>query len=579
MANSLTVAAWKKVLQGHAGAPDGPRVTKALEAFAKAESGTKDDPGPLLDAIKDLTAAAKSARAGSAKEKSRKPLVDFLDDLLSEAAARKEQTERLVREKSKRSGDDGDEDGDEAGDALRASLVRVKTLEAESARPFVLALGTVAGLVIAKRPPISRDHRITARDMRTGKGKILLGKCYGEDGKYVFEFEEKPAGGMTKVIKKAAKVHAEMDIRLKVRGAGEELDDELDTGELVDLGDDYPDADAPDTRASNASGEEASTAFDAPSPTAPPRTGRGSADFASQLKETLTLAKRAAYLSSGVGMLAGGLVREAQALFAAGKPADALEKIKILRDMANAAITSAGPMADQMIADAQKAEAEDTERAAHAKGDPMKGFTDRLKRLQPRIKTAVERGNDLGQEAKRLATEAGMYARKQDFHRANQGLDRLEAALDGPLAPTAPTLSAAVDGASSTVILQQSRLAWDAARKKVGADLARLRKAMLDSFDEEPERAAATRAAEKIGGLMEVFDGRLSQALDEVLNAESPEERHELHEQAASLIRNYRAFVARDPIIKALEVNPFVPVSVEKILVTTLGVLGSKLQV
>ena len=58
----------------------------------------------------------------------------------------------------------------------------------------------------------------------------------GEDGKLIFEMPEKPAGGLTKVIKKAAKVHAKIDIKLKVRGGGAELDDETDLDELTDFG-------------------------------------------------------------------------------------------------------------------------------------------------------------------------------------------------------------------------------------------------------------------------------------------------------------------------------------------------------
>ena len=36
--------------------------------------------------------------------------------------------------------------------------------------------------------PLTRDHKMMAREMRTGKGKLLIGKCFSESGKYVFEF-------------------------------------------------------------------------------------------------------------------------------------------------------------------------------------------------------------------------------------------------------------------------------------------------------------------------------------------------------------------------------------------------------
>src|SRR6185437_15449114 len=97
-------------------------------------------------------------------------------------------------------------------------------LDADRAKPFVLALGSKAhGLVIAKGNAVGGEHKKRARAMRTGNGRVFLGRCYGEKGKYVFEFGVKPPGGLAKALKKAAGAHTDLPpIRLLVRGPGAE---------------------------------------------------------------------------------------------------------------------------------------------------------------------------------------------------------------------------------------------------------------------------------------------------------------------------------------------------------------------
>ena len=69
-------------------------------------------------------------------------------------------------------------------------------------------------------------------------------------------------------------------------------------------------------------------------------------------------------------------------------------------------------------------------------GDPKALFNDRLKELLPRIKAAA--GTTAGDEAKLKASEASVFARKQEFVQANALLDQARAALS-------PSQSAATD--------------------------------------------------------------------------------------------------------------------------------------
>ncbi len=242
MPSTLLPAEWKKVLKDHKDAPETAPLTKAIEAYAKVEPKAKDDPQPVLDALEKVVDAAKSARSANARDKSRKPVVDFLDDVLKDAAAMKVKAERFLQEKKERDreGDDEDEGGDNERAKLTERLVKVKKLEVDAAKPFVLALGKKShGLVIAKTPGLAADHKKRARAMREGSGKVFIGLVYGEAGKHVFQLDEKPPGGLAKAIKKTAKMHTDLLIRVILRGPGGfELDDETDAEELADLGTD-----------------------------------------------------------------------------------------------------------------------------------------------------------------------------------------------------------------------------------------------------------------------------------------------------------------------------------------------------
>ncbi len=247
MANGLQPVEWKKILKDNKDAAETAPLTKALDAYAKAEPKAKDDPQPLLDALEKVVDAAKSARSANAKDKKRKPVVDFLDDVLKDAATMKVKAERFLQEKNER--DREEENEAEGGDNERAKLterlMKVKKLEVDAAKPFVLALGKKShGLVIAKTDALSSDHKKRARAMREGSGKVFIGLVYGEGGKYVFQMEEIPPKGLAKAIKKTAALHTDLkSIRVILRGPGGfELDDETDAEDLADLGSDTDEA-------------------------------------------------------------------------------------------------------------------------------------------------------------------------------------------------------------------------------------------------------------------------------------------------------------------------------------------------
>ncbi len=180
----------------------------------------------------------------SAKKKNKKKeVVAYLEKMLKEAEA--ERKEALDKKAKAKPTDEENEEEDGEGAQLFSGLKRALMRKPEDAKLFVVALGKVCGLVLPKGPALSGEHKKRARAMRVGSGKLLEGRCYGDAGKYVFEFEGNPPGGLARAIKKAVLIHCEKSIKVKVKGPGGEFDDENDLDEMTDLGTDEEGAPRP----------------------------------------------------------------------------------------------------------------------------------------------------------------------------------------------------------------------------------------------------------------------------------------------------------------------------------------------
>lgn len=214
--------------------------------------------------------------------------------------------------------------------------------------------------------------------------------------------------------------------------------------------------------------------------------------------------------------------------------------------------------------------AEDT--VAEAKPEPGPAFAARLKELLPKIQKLVAADPAAGQAAKLKASEAGVFARKQDFAGGNRLLDELEEMLDGGKETPAPT-----QRTGSKVVFTQSRLAWVAARNKVHAELQKLEAAILEVYRDYDVFEEVQGGVRKLDGILAAFDESLVDKLDEALNAEDPELHARLLDEAQEIIKRYRDFLATDPLVQDIDDNPFVPVAVQATIDRTLSVLEQKL--
>ncbi len=191
-------------------------------------------------------------------------------------------------------------------------------------------------------------------------------------------------------------------------------------------------------------------------------------------------------------------------------------------------------------------------------------LTRRLTEAVRRVVAAVTNDPSRKAELTTLATQAQAALRAGDPATAASAIAQLEAALAGGARPAA--------GASA---FAKARVAWIATRKKVENDIDKLQGAFTAAFKDHPvgpDLGTAFKArADKV---LDALDETLAHKLDEVTRATDAAQHARLVQEARQIIQRYETTIASDPTIKALDENPFVPVSIQKTMTATLSTLS-----
>lgn len=173
-----------------------------------------------------------------------KTLTSYLDGMDRDAKTQQDK----IRNALDKAADDDDLEGVDS--ALSASLEKLRKVSENNAHNFALAPGRPSSGLVVSRKSVKREHIKKAMEMRGKAGVYFTGTCFFDSGKFIFVFPEQPPRGMAKAIKSAAMLHAEMGIKVRVRGGGVEFDDDADE-ELGEAGEtasvtqgatSYPDA-------------------------------------------------------------------------------------------------------------------------------------------------------------------------------------------------------------------------------------------------------------------------------------------------------------------------------------------------
>jgi hypothetical protein len=199
--------------------------------------------------------------------------------------------------------------------------------------------------------------------------------------------------------------------------------------------------------------------------------------------------------------------------------------------------------------------------------DPAAEYKAKLAEWTPALKAAMAaRGPGAAGIAKLLAQATALSKPGGDIAQA------LEKLTECHKLATAGAASAPV----SNVAFQQSLLTWDAARKKMHADLQALEREILELFADDPRLAEVSQKARKLDAVLGDYAEELRDRLDEAYNAPA-EEKPALRSGAVAVLKRYRAYLSTDPFIKAVAANLLHPIDIEGVLGKALDNVAGKL--
>jgi len=174
--------------------------------------------------------------------------------------------------------------------------------------------------------------------------------------------------------------------------------------------------------------------------------------------------------------------------------------------------------------------------------------------LAAAAQTSLKRGDAQG-------TQAGIKALRDGVARAKAAPPGGNGATRQPPAPS-PAIA-------------KARQAWVATRQKVDTDIGNLHTAFSSAFKGHGRHGDITKAFRtRVDTVLGKLDEALAHKLDAVNQATDHGARAKLVEEAHALIADYTRHVASDPTIAELDRNPFVPLSIQKTMTTTLGALS-----
>ncbi|MDB6066622.1 MAG: hypothetical protein JWR26_2830 [Pedosphaera sp.] len=186
----------------------------------------------------------------------------------------------------------------------------------------------------------------------------------------------------------------------------------------------------------------------------------------------------------------------------------------------------------------------------------------------------------LKEQLKSLMAQAKGLGDQHNFVEGNKKLNELELLLAKVPPPPAPAPKSASTAPSEPKSISlgayiKGKVVWRDTRAAVEADLKALEQAILAASSQEQNFSEISSKVKNLHVMMNTLDATLIDKLDAALKASSPEIKEFADKQSVELVKKYTAFVNSDPLIGAIDNNPFLPVKVKQRLTATLTELGS----
>jgi hypothetical protein len=126
------------------------------------------------------------------------------------------------------------------------------------------------------------------------------------------------------------------------------------------------------------------------------------------------------------------------------------------------------------------------------------------------------------------------------------------------------SLGGTTQAAGAFVSLQTARLEWGVARAQARAEVKKLESEILKRVKGKPFEGEVVQSTFHLYTMFDTLDDRLIDALDAALSAKDASARAAHHKDAANITDEYIKFVGSDPLLQAIDHNPFLPISVHK---------------
>ncbi len=269
---------------------------------------------------------------------------------------------------------------------------------------------------------------------------------------------------------------------------------------------------------------------------------------------------------------------------------DQWEAVEFAEDLHDTADAELAP--SQAQPDAPGTTAPD-DRATHY-GQKIQAATEQVKKIaglvqtRPEIRAAVVSATTHLNEARHRLEGA-------DYAGVDTALEAMNTELKTALKQTAPAArlgteavadekppagKEAASGSDPFVRMQKCRLIWESVRKRVASEIASLKRAVADEFDGDPEETAALDSLDQLDDILQSFDERLIDTLDEMFNEKiASKERDALLKEAKALIDEYLAYAQSNELVRKLDGDtPFgVKLSIGTTMTTSLKALQANL--
>jgi hypothetical protein len=308
--------------------------------------------------------------------------------------------------------------------------------------------------------------------------------------------------------------------------------------------------------------KQASPTAAPPPPPPPPPTGDGAARFTARLK---------------------ALMPQIQQAQAANSPAS--QEIKVRASEANTLARKKDFVQANAVLD--KIEALLKQALGTGGADPAAEWKKNLAAWTPAIKAALAaKGPDAPAIAKLFSQASALSKPGGDMALALEKLTECHNLATAGAAPAGAAPAGDGKTAVSNVVFTQTRLVWDATRKKVQTELEALAQAIRTTcrqwnedpnFEDEVDPNELEAGLKNLNRILDKLDTRLIDKLDEALNAADPAQRQAKHVEAKGLVQEYLAFVNTDPLLAEIDDNGFTATKVRATVLAALTALSSKL--